>query len=140
MHQLKVVQGKSEEINKDIIRVHESERKTSSGKKIKTGMVCKVFVGRTNKSTHAILRGHLSEEEDKQNICIDETLREKLTVAVSKSYEFEFREASRWWGWWRWAWNASDPAYQISTRIAVVLGFFSIILGLAPFLLAYFKY
>ncbi|SRR3989338_4138341 len=137
MQKLKVIQGKLEEINKDIIRIHKSKRKTNSGKEIESGLVCRVFVKETGKNTYAILRGHLDIGQNEGDICIDEALREKLNVKVNENQEYslEFKEASRWWGWWCWAWNASDPAYQISIRIAVVLGILSIILGLAPFLL-----
>ena len=136
MNKLKVKQGKLEEINKDIIRVHESKRKTESGEDIKSGIVCRIFVKETHKNIYAILRGHSVSDQDKGDIFIDEALRENLDIEEGQDYLFEFKEASRLWGWWRWAWNASDPSYQISIRVAVVLGTLSVILGLVAILQA----
>ena len=77
MQKLRVKQGKLEEINKDIIRVHELHRKEEDGEEFKIGAVCKVYVNETGKDIYAILRGHLdNSHSNKDYIAIDETLRE----------------------------------------------------------------
>jgi hypothetical protein len=142
MLKLEVRKIEGSEVFKDIIRVHKLNRKNIRGELIETGLVCRVSVPSTSKCTYAILRGNDDGIDKEKTILIDESLRDKLGVELGKEYKFIFEKTSRWWGWWRWAWSATDPGYQISIRIAMISIGISIILGLLglfPLFQEYFK-
>lgn len=133
MQRLRVKQGVMEEINRDIVRVCDSRRKTCNGHGISSGSICWIFVEETKRGTYAILRGHpdylkYKYEWDENHIIFDETLRERLNLKEKEEYSFCFFEAC-WVCRIKWAWDASDPAYKIATRIAITLGSISVLLG-----------
>ena len=132
MIKLIVRPAKEKDVYRDFVRVYEENRKNKHGNKIKSGKIGKVKILPTNKSINAILKG--TEENDKErNIYLDESLREKLGVECNKEYDFVFEENNNWCGQLRLTWNATDPGYRISIRIAIVafaFGVISILIGL----------
>jgi hypothetical protein len=63
---------------------------------------------------------------------MDERLRNLLHVSDGDEVELQFKKAG-FWGQFGWAWSASDPAYRVAARLAllsVVLGAIGLVLGL----------
>lgn len=124
MKKLLVQQAQKEDVYKDIVRVAETFRKNEREETIKAGMVCKMRLKSNKKWIYSILRGMNEKNSFGSSILIDDALREKLGIKLGREYEFVFKKIG-WWSWWRWAWDATDPGYQISLRIALI----SLILG-----------
>ena len=125
---LVVKKALEEEVYRDIARVPEIHRKDSEGRTITEGSVCKLSTA--GKSTYALLRGKGDVTE--AAIWLDERTRNHLGIAIGDEREFEFQPVGMR-GQTRWAWNASDPSYRVSARLAVlslVLGALGLILGL----------
>lgn len=116
------------DIYRDIVRVPQAFRKTTDGRLISDGKVCKLTAnGRT---CRAIVRG-LGDCPDPV-ITIDEKLRGSLGVDLGASVEVELKPEG-FVGQWCWAWSASDPSYQIAGRLgvlSVVLGAVGLCLGI----------
>jgi hypothetical protein len=131
---LEVQKGFGDDVYRDIGRVSELFRKTKCGKLIPEGKICKVTV--KNSCIYLILRGFSgSLDEKKDFILLDERTRRQLNLNVNDKEEFDFLPLG-WFDQFRWAWNASDPAYRISARmglLSVILGFVGILLGTISF-------
>ncbi len=125
MPRLEVHELNHEDVYKDIIRVNEAHRINKQGENIKEGQVCLVRV--EGRKCLAVLRG--CQHSKAPEIRMDEYTREKkLAVLCKHSYEFEFKPVGMI-GEFRWAWNATEMGYQVSSRLAV-LGFITGVLGL----------
>lgn len=71
-------------------------------------------------------------ESTEPAIWLDERMRNRLGLKDGQEVEFSFRPV---WlvGQTCWAWNASDPAYRVAARLAVLslaLGVIGLILGI----------
>ncbi len=114
------------EVYRDIARIPEVHRKDCKGRTIPEGSVCKLST--SHKSAYVLLRGKGNETE--AAIWLDERTRNRLGVTAGEQQEFEFRPV-RLWGQTCWAWDASDPSYRVSARLAVL----SLLLGAVGLLL-----
>lgn len=117
----------NEDVFRDIARINEKIRKTKNGELIKAGTICKIVVSK--KSTYVLLRG--MQKEETMSIKLDERKRNELGLKNGDVYDFELIPAGVI-GQFLWAWQASDPAYRISARLAllsVILGLIGLILG-----------
>ena len=124
---LNVRKANYEDVYRDIIRIPESHRYDRNKRKIKEGSVCKVTIDGV--STFAILRGYGDSVEPL--IFIDERLRDKLKVYEHDQIEVQLKQTSPI-GQFRWAWNASETAYRVATRMAllsVILGLIGLVMG-----------
>ncbi|MFH1702832.1 MAG: hypothetical protein ABIB41_05295 [Nitrospirota bacterium] len=125
---LKVMQAAREDVYRDIVRVPEQYRLDADGKVVPEGFVCKICT--PNKSAYTILRGCGNSSE--LLIYMDERLRNCLSLKKGDEVEVRF-ETAGFWGQFRWAWNASDPAYRVAARmglLSVALGLLGLVLGL----------
>jgi hypothetical protein len=69
---------------------------------------------------------------------MDERLRNLLRVSVGDKIDVAVSKVGLY-GQFRWAWSASDPAYRVAARLAllsVVLGLLGAALGLVSVVLA----
>jgi hypothetical protein len=123
---LEVANAHYTDVYKDMARVLDAYRLDAKGAVIPEGRTCKVYVG--SESIFLSLRGH--NDHKNPAIHIDEKTRTALGVQIHDQVDFTFHQVG-WWGQFRWAWNASDPAYRIAAR----LGFVSLILGVIGLLL-----
>jgi hypothetical protein len=126
---LQVQMAAREDVYRDLARIPEGHRRGRDGKTIIEGSVCKISAG--SASTFALLRG--CQVTDQPVILLDERTRNQLGLACGQSTEFEIKPVGLW-GQFLWAWSASDPAYRIGARMAVVsvvLGFIGLVLGVA---------
>lgn len=71
----------------------------------------------------------MGETQDRA-IWIDERTRNRLDLKVGEEADFEFQRVGLL-GQFLWAWNASDPAYRVAARMALL----SVILGAIGFVL-----
>jgi hypothetical protein len=125
---LRVQKAQEPDIYRDTARIPEPCRITKTGQIIEEGKVCKVTA--RGQSIYLILRGRLDTNEEV--IYLDERCRNRLGVSINEQVEFDLKPV-RLFGEFRWAWSASDPAYRIAARLAVlsvVLGFLGIGLGI----------
>ena len=122
---LQVRQLAEDYVYRDVIMVNGEHRKDKLGRAIKEGQVCLVSAWPSQRpgekrKCFAVLRGYQASKEPR--IHMDEyTREEKLGVREKESYEFEFRPVGLF-GQLRWAWNATEMGYQVSSKLAV-LGF-----------------
>ena len=125
---LTVQQAAKEDVYKDIVRVSEQYRADTHGVIVPEGSVCRIVAA--GRAAYGILRGLGSSSE--RVITIDERLRNLLHLSDGCEVDFHFKKAG-FWGQFRWAWSASDPAYRVAARLAllsVVLGAIGLVLGL----------
>ena len=130
---LEVNKAQEDDVYNDIARIPEIHRKDGEDNKIVEGQLCKITVGR--KYTYAFARGKLESEEP--CVYIDDRIRGLLGVKVGDKVEFSLKQASLV-GRFRWAWNASDPAYRIAAQVAIISAFLGItgfVLGVISLLL-----
>jgi hypothetical protein len=129
---LQVHQLAGDYVYRDVIMVNAEHRKDKLGRAIKEGQVCLVSAWPSERPGEkrkclAVLRGYQASKEPR--IHIDEyTRQERLGVREKESYEFEFRPVGLF-GQLRWAWNATEMGYQVSSKLAA-LGFVMGVLGL----------
>jgi hypothetical protein len=138
---LKVEQADRDDVYKDIVRIPERWRSVDNRRTLPEGSVCKITVAGARKA-YAIVRG-LRDRED-QVIKVDERLRNLLGMKVGEEVELTLEEVALI-GQLRWAWSASDVAYRVMARLAVLsiilgalggaLGLLSLVVGLLPGLL-----
>lgn len=125
---IKVRSAASDDVYKDIIHIPESCRHDAYGHVIPEGTVCKVaYRGR---ATFALVRG--SGNSSEKEIRIDERLRNLLGFSINEEVDLQLKKVGLW-GQFRWAWNASDPAYRVAARmggLSVILGLTGLLLGL----------
>jgi hypothetical protein len=127
LQNLEVRRVTSDEVYKDIARVPEFLRTGARGL-IREGTLCKVTTNQ--RSAYLFLRGAGATQES--IILIDDYTRGKLGVEVGETHSFEFDQAGSW-GMLCWAWSATEPAYRIASRLAVVgvaLGVAGLALGI----------
>jgi len=125
---LKVCCADNEDVYRDIVRVPEKHRLGPKGCVIVEGSVCEIATG--GRSAYGILRGY--DKSSDPIVRIDERMRNRLGIKVGEEVDVSFRVAGLW-GQFRWAWNASDPAYRVAARLgllSVVLGLLGLLLGL----------
>lgn len=125
---LQVCQAAREDVYRDIVRVPEKYRLSSNGRLIPDGSVCRITT--PGGTAFGILRG--LGDSSKQEVHIDERLRNLLGLRLDDEAEFRFEPVGAW-GQFLWAWNASDPAYRVAARmslLSVALGFSGLLLGL----------
>ncbi len=126
---LKVCIAAREDVYRDFARIPEEHRKDEYGEPIKEGIVCRISVG--SRSSFVLLRG-LQGTRD-AIIGLDERKRDELDLKIGDTADFTIKKSSVW-GEFRWAWNASDPAYRVGARLGVlslVLGAIGLFLGIA---------
>jgi len=117
---LEVREGRLSDVYKDIVRVHEGFRQVG-GKTLREGSVCRVRCNR--KAKYLVVRGNRRSSDDA--IWVDERTRRSLDITTGKRYEFTLHRAGLW-GELCWAWGATDVAYRVIARMAVL----SVLLGL----------
>ena len=113
---------------KDMARIPRGYRKDVTGSTIGKAEICNVTIG----NKHKLLTVRPCKEGvSDASIFIDFPTRVDLGVELGVTYEVEVRRV-RWLGYWRWAWNASDPSYRIPLQIrlvSLILGFIGLFLG-----------
>jgi hypothetical protein len=123
------------DVYKDVVRIPEAHRLDVDARRIAEATVCKVAVS-GGCSKLLSVRGYNSTEPI---ILMDERTRNDLGVSDRQEYDFQLKP-TRWFGHSRWAWNASDPAYRVPIRMAllsVVLGFVGLMLGIWSFIVSW---
>ena len=114
---------------KDLIRIPREYRLDVYVKRIRRARICKVTINGENK----LLAVRGCPEKDAR-ILVDSPTRHDLDIEVDNAYEVELRPV--WWfGYWKWAWSAADPAYRVPAQISLislVLGLIGLFLGLWP--------
>jgi hypothetical protein len=128
MRTLKVCCLTKEDIYKDIVRIPQVHRIDKDGKPIEESTVC--WIRGAPHVSLAVLRGYRDSEN--AEIHMDERTRNRLGVQIGDSIKFEFETAGLW-GQLKWAWGASETAYRVSSRLAVV----GLILGILAFIPAF---
>ena len=119
---LEVHQGRGGEVFQDIVRIHENSRNG-----LRPGHVHKFST--PGKSAYFILRGS-EEAKDLGRILMDDISRQTMGLCLGQTEDFEIVEAN-FLGELRWAWSASETAYRVAARLAVV-SFGLGVLALAP--------
>ena len=112
---LRVEKADKEDVYRDIVRIPEQYRTDAKGKTIPEGSVCKITTAEGRK-TYAILRG--LGDETAPVAKIDERQRNVLGLRPGEEVELRLEKAGLV-GQWRWAHNASDPAYRVVARLAL---------------------
>jgi hypothetical protein len=119
----------TEDCWRDMARIPKHYRKTENGEHVARNTICKVTInGRTKLLA---LRGCKDKEP---KILLDSSTRTELGLEVGQTYEVTIRRV-HWFGYWKWAWGAADPAYRLTTQISLIsltLGVIGLILGLLP--------
>jgi hypothetical protein len=124
---LMILASAKEDVYRDIVRVPEQYRIDENGAVVPEGSVCKLTVA--GRAAYAIVRGYTESTEP--SIRMDERLRNLLSVTKGAEIEVQF-ELAGLWGEFLWALNASDLAYRVVAKMAVlsvVLGLFGLVLG-----------
>lgn len=124
---LTVRPANQEDVYRDIVRIPEQFRLDTRGKLVPEGSVCKIVT--SGGSSYGILRGLGNSKEPV--IQMDERLRNILHLREGEDVEVRFKTVYLW-GQFRWAWIASDPAYRVAARLAllsVILGLIGLLLG-----------
>lgn len=125
---LLIKKAPKEDVYKDIIRIPEKFRLDSTGKLVPEGSVCRIFVGK--KDVYALMRG--TDKETGQIAYIDERQRNMLKIKPGKTVDITIKKVGCI-GQFRWALHASDPAYRIAAKMAllsIILGTFGLALGI----------
>jgi len=116
-----------DEVYRDIARVPEIHRIDVNRRPIPEGQICKVSTG--GNSIRLSLRGNVLDSNPA--IQIDERTRKRLHLINVRCANFDFEQV-HWPGRFLWMWHASDPAYRMAARFAVIsllLSFFGVVLG-----------
>lgn len=137
MPTLEIHSAQQGEVYRDLVRIPESERRDQRGWIVDEGKVCRIQVN--GRSTLVVLRGTATAEFVNHNhracIHMDEVTRRHLRLENSmlgEAAEFEITPLGRF-GEFRWAWNATEIGYRISSRLALLgllLGVISIVLAI----------
>ena len=128
MPKLKVAEARKDDVFEDVARINHAFRTAAAGARVEAGAICRITVGRV--SALAIVRGLPAAEGPL--IRLDDSLRERLSIRVGEEVDLKLSRVG-FWGSLIWAWHASDPAYRIGSRLAVlsvVLGFVGFLLGM----------
>jgi len=132
---LRVEAADREDVYRDIARMPEAYRTDCKGRRISEGEVVKLTT--RERSVFVLARGCGNSTEP--IIRLDERVRNRLGVYTGQEAEFRIQQV-RLPGQFRWAWSASDPAYRIVARLAVlsvVLGAVGLVLGLCSLWLSW---
>jgi hypothetical protein len=124
---LTVHEAREDDVFDDIVRVNLKYRFDRRGEPIRAGTVCRVSIG--DRSALAIARGLPPSEG--AIIRLDESTRRTLGVKSGIEVDVTLQRVC-FFGEWIWGWSASDPAYRIASRLAVlsvVLGGVGLVLG-----------
>ncbi|WP_397547363.1 hypothetical protein ABUL39_02975 [Rhodothermus marinus] len=134
MLELQVRRARQEDVYRDLVRIPEVWRKDCNGEVIPEGSVCKIKILKDNRTRtgYAIVRG--VGDESGRVIYVDERLRNFLGIKPGDSVQVVLKKTGLI-GQLIWAWRASDPAYRVAARLAVL----SFILGLLGFILGVFS-
>lgn len=111
---------------KDVARIPRKYRKDVSGRSIRRAEICDVTIG----DKHRLLAIHGCPIKDAR-ILLDSPTRIYFDVEIGSSYEVKLCPVG-WFGYWRWAWKASEPAYRVPAQISLVslfLGVVGLLLG-----------
>jgi hypothetical protein len=133
---LTVHRAQQEDVYRDFARISKDYRRDTTGKLIPEGDVCKIVAG--GRTALVIARGDLNGT-DPPRICLDERTRETLGVKEGETHDFQLSRPGLL-GRFRWYWNASDPAYRISARVALLslgIGVVALLLGLIALAVAF---
>ena len=128
---LEVHQLKEKDVYQDMFRVPDIFRTDLNDQPIAEGILCKIRTG--NKQAYGFARG--LEDESNQIIRLDGLMRRNLGVERNGAFDFTFRKA-KLIEEFRWAWSASNPAYRVAARMAVL----SIILSISSLFIAVFPW
>ena len=131
---LTVRQIPRQDIYKDMVRIPETYRLDVHDQKIPEGTICKLSM--LGRGKLLAVRGRLGM--DRQEVFMDDKTRADLKVECGQDYDFQIRRTS-WVGHIFWSARASDPAYRIPAKIALVsliLGVVGIALGILSVLLS----
>lgn len=131
MPELQIDYLAKEDVYKDLVRVPEAHRLNADSQPIPEGTLCLVCVG--SRSARLFLRGN--QAETSPVVLMDERTRNVLGVNVGQVVDLQVSPLG-WWGQLLWAWNASEPAYRIAARLAVLSVLISVVglvLGVLPF-------
>lgn len=124
-HELQVSKAKSDDVYRDIVRVHLADRDG-----MREGLVCRVRNLDSGKDALFAVRG--LPKEGGGHIVLDEFGRERLGIGSLGTYRFQFETVS-WRQSIQWACGTADPAARIAAWIGVwslIVGGIAIILGL----------
>lgn len=130
---LSVKKASQQDVYQDIVRIHEDYRLTAKGKIIPEGSACRISIGKN--SCYVIIRG-IGELE--KSIFIDERSRNKLDIRIGDDVDVALKGPLGTFGQFLWAWNSSDMAYRVASRLAlisVILGIVGAILGFTAFII-----
>ncbi len=125
---LRVEQASKEDVYRDFARIPERYRRDGGGQVVPEGNVCRLST--PNRSVYIVARGLGTIDEP--IIRLDERTRNGLGVLLGDKTEFGI-DAVSLLGELCWAWRASDPAYRVAARLAilsVVLGGIGLALGI----------
>lgn len=120
-----------EETYRDMARIPEKFRLDQFGKPIAEGQICEVTLNRQGgDSAYVIVRG-MSVSDDTPYIQLDEVTRGRLGVTeadldAKKGLPFLLDKTGTV-GQVLFAWGASDPAYRVLARVAVLSAVLTII-------------
>jgi hypothetical protein len=131
---LRVEQADRDDVYRDIVRISERWRGGDNGRTLPEGSVCKITVAGARKG-YAIVRG-LRDRQDRV-IRVDERLRNLLGIKVGEEVELTLEEVGLV-GQFLWALSASDVAYRVMARLAVLsvfLGVLGVALGVVGLVL-----
>jgi hypothetical protein len=120
--QLTVVMAAEDDIYKDLARVHRADRGD-----LPSGQIYRLCANGNRK--RLIVRG--LQGVDAPNgahgyIYLDEATRDALGVALESRYQFQITKVG-WFGRLCWAWDASDPAYNVAARLGVISFFLGVL-------------
>lgn len=122
--QLKVRRASRDDVHRDLARLHGDQRPG-----IPSGRVMILRVG--GHKVRAMARARL-EDQDRDEIALDDRLRDRLGVDLGQRYDFVIQEGG-FHDEILWAWEASDATTRVTAQLAiisVVLGFVGLLLGL----------
>jgi len=134
MQKLTVYELPTEDCWRDMARIPKHYRKAEGGDRVARNTICEVTIA--GKTKLLALRGCRDKDP---KILLDSSTRIELSVEVGQTYDVTIHRV-RWFGYWKWAWGAADPAYRLTTQISLIslaLGVIGLILGLLPLMLAH---
>lgn len=133
---LRVDRAQQEDVYRDFARISKDYRLDTTGKQIPEGDVCKIVA--SGRTAFVIARGDLNWTGPPR-VCFDERTRETLKVVEGGTYDFQLSRPCLL-DRYRWYWNATDPAYRISARVALLslgIGAVALALGLIALAIAF---
>jgi hypothetical protein len=120
---IQVARASHEDVYRDFVRLDETSRMTPDGRPIPEGVVCRVTIGR--RSALLIMRG-IDAATAPDRMRLDERTRQRLAIEADQEVEVKLEPVGLL-AQFRWAWTATDPAYRIGARMALL----SVVLGVA---------